>query len=55
MKFATHLPLIGKAAIALAIFSAGYYFPLIKLPGAAPAAAEGAPSAPAAPGSRPAR
>ena len=54
-KFAARLPLIGKAVIALAIFSAGYYFPLFKLPGTAPAAAEGAASAPAAAGSRPAR
>lgn len=55
MKFAAQLPLIGKAVIALAIFSAGYYFPLFKLPGTAPAAADGAASAPAAAGSRPAR
>ncbi len=55
MKFAAQLPLIGKAMIALAIFAAGYYFPLFKLPGTAPAAAGGAASAPAAAGSWPAR
>ena len=55
MKFATHLPLIGKAAIALAVFSAGYYFPLFKFPGSAPPAAESASSAPAPAASRPAR
>ena len=55
MKFANHLPLIGKAAIALAVFSAGYYFPLFKMPGSAPPSAESAASAPAAVGSRPAR